>query len=199
MPSAHSADAPWSLIILAGGAGQRAGGADKGWMMWQGQPMIIQLLDRFATDCHDVIISANRHLDDYRALNGSTQNHSALNVTVVTDRRPDFAGPLAGIEAAIPLCSTENHLIIPCDMPALPADLPQQLLNCRQTPEDIAVAHDGIRQQHLCLALNGHYWLASLTDYLNQGQRSMHGWLTDKPVQQARFDDASGFANLNHG
>lgn len=179
----------WTLVILAGGRGLRAGGVDKGWVNWRGNAMIHHLLQQFGKQCPRVIVSANRNLEAYRA----------LGVTVVTDQRADFAGPLAGLEAALAVVETECQVILPCDMPLLPADLPQRLMRARHDDADISVAHDGVRRQHLCMALNGKYWRENLSTWLDQGGRSVHGWLADKPLCPVICaDDSSAFANLNH-
>jgi molybdenum cofactor guanylyltransferase len=179
---------PWTLIILAGGRGLRAGGIDKGWRDWQGTSMIAHLLARFGQLGAPIIVSANRHLDAYRE----------LDVTVVTDLRPDFPGPLAGIEAALAISNTPCQVILPCDMPLLPADLPLRLMQARQQDRDISIAHDGVRQQHLCMALNGAHWQTDISRYLDSGGRSLHGWLQNKPVRVLDSAvDAACFANLN--
>ena len=180
--------ADWTLVILAGGRGLRAGGVDKGWVNWRGRAMIEHLLDQFGKQSASVIVSANRNLDAYRA----------LGVTVVTDLRAGFPGPLAGLEAALAVVETECQVILPCDMPLLPADLPQQLTAARQNDADISIAHDGVRQQHLCMALNGKFWRDNLSAWLDQGGRSVHGWLADKPLCMVSCVDAGGaFINLN--
>ena len=188
MPAANDRIEDWSLIILAGGRGLRAGGIDKGWANWHGTPMIRHLLLRFGEHCPQIIVSANRHLDEYRA----------LGVTVITDLRADFPGPLAGIEAALAVAEMPRQVILPCDMPLLPADLPARLLHALETEQDISVAHDGHRQQHLCLALHGQYWQKNLSEWLDDGGRSMHGWLRDKPLRIVSCaEQADGFINLN--
>ena len=151
--------------------------------------MIHHLLQKFGKHSPRVIVSANRNLNAYRA----------LGVTVVTDLRTDYPGPLAGLEAALAVTNTECQVILPCDMPMLPADLPQRLIQARHDTADISVAHDGIRQQHLCLALNGKYWRENLSSWLDQGGRSVHGWLADKPLCPVSHPDGSrAFVNLNH-
>ena len=88
-----------TFAILAGGAATRLGGRDKGLQALEGRPLIAWVIDAVAhmplgpptgsaieTDEFEVLIAANRHLDDY-ARYGKT----------VTDRQPGFAGPLAGV------------------------------------------------------------------------------------------------------
>ena len=60
-----SSTLPCSILLLAGGRGQRMGGQDKGLLEWHGQPLIahLQHLVRPLTD--DLIISCNRNLERY--------------------------------------------------------------------------------------------------------------------------------------
>lgn len=104
---------PCSILLLAGGRGQRVGGQDKGLLEWQGQPLIAHLhqLARPLTD--DLIISCNRNHERY-ALYADQQ---------VSDDNPDFPGPLAGIRAGLFAARHEHLLILPCDVPQIDARL----------------------------------------------------------------------------
>ncbi|TAK92149.1 MAG: molybdenum cofactor guanylyltransferase [Burkholderiaceae bacterium] len=105
-------------LILAGGAGKRMGGVDKGWVCHQGVPMIEAALARLTPQVGSILISANRSLERY----------AALGHPVVQDNSSDFQGPLAGILAGLSACQTPWLQVIPCDTPAFPSDLVQQLL-----------------------------------------------------------------------
>lgn len=182
----------WQLLILAGGRGERMGGADKGLLVFQGQPLVCHLRDRFAPP--RLRISANRHGEDY----------AGLGLITVPDRRDRFCGPLAGLESLLAAVAEADDgsamapaLVVPCDMPWLPADLPMRLLAALSSEDTIAVAHDGERLQPLCLALHPARWRDDLAHYLDQGRRSAFGWLDDKPLQICHWDDPAAFRNLN--
>jgi molybdenum cofactor guanylyltransferase len=108
-------------LILAGGRGSRMGGADKGLQLLHGTPLVAHVLARLAPQVGTVLISANRNTQHY-----------ARYAPVVADTLPDFAGPLAGILAALQVCTTPLLLTVPCDAPALPADLAATLLRAMQ-------------------------------------------------------------------
>ncbi|HET9023288.1 MAG TPA: NTP transferase domain-containing protein, partial [Burkholderiaceae bacterium] len=55
-------------LVLAGGRGARMGGADKGWILHDGEPLVATVLRRLAPQVGAVLISANRNIDAYRAL-----------------------------------------------------------------------------------------------------------------------------------
>ena len=104
---------PCSILLLAGGRGQRMGGRDKGLIEWQGEPMIQHLhrLTRPLTD--DLIISCNRNLERY----------AAYADRLVQDSDTDFNGPLAGILAALPQAQHDALLVLPCDVPLIDKSL----------------------------------------------------------------------------
>lgn len=111
---------PITGVVLAGGAGRRMGGQDKGFLSWSGMPLIHHALRRVA-GLPQVLISANRSLDRYRAL-----GHE-----VVTDLEEGFAGPLAGLRAAFRRAAHPWVLSVPVDTPCLPRDLVARLWHLR--------------------------------------------------------------------
>lgn len=104
---------PCSILLLAGGRGQRMGGQDKGLLQWRGQPLIahLQRLTRPLTD--DLIISCNRNHELY----------APYADQLVSDDSPDFPGPLAGIRAGLVAARHQHLLILPCDVPNIDARL----------------------------------------------------------------------------
>ena len=94
-------------LILAGGAGRRVGGRDKGLLTWRGAPMAAQVAQRLRPQVARLLISCNRNTDYYATLADAT----------VADSRRDFQGPLAGIEAATNIGLTPLYLA----MAVLPA------------------------------------------------------------------------------
>lgn len=112
-----------AVVILAGGDGARFGGNKPGQLL-HGRPLIVHAL-RLAQQWSDhVAIAARRTttLPDDPALAG---------IPVLTDAEAD-GGPLSGIASGLAHAQAikANHvLIIPCDMPMLPHDLPAMLLS----------------------------------------------------------------------
>lgn len=183
---------PYTLIVLCGGQGSRLGGADKGLLRIDGQQFAQRLINRIAGPIDSsnrrpaVLISANRHREQYEA----------LGYPVIPDLRSGFQGPLAGIEACLQCVTDGPVVIVPADMPDLPADLACRLL-APLTLQSIVIAHDGEQLQPLCMAMYPQQWHESLTTWLDHGGRGVHRWLSDKPVLQAHFLDASEFSNIN--
>ena len=113
-----------SVLLLAGGRGQRMGGADKGLLDWQGRPLIAWLHELVRPLTDDLLISCNRNAERY----------APFADRLVTDApsdngNGDFQGPLAGIRAGLRIAHQENLLVLPCDAPQLDRQLLEALLS----------------------------------------------------------------------
>jgi len=107
-----------SVLLLAGGRGQRMGGRDKGLLPWRGQPLIAHLHARVRGLGDDLIISCNRNQAVY----------AAYADRLVGDDSADFPGPLAGIRAGLAAARHSHLLVLPCDVPGIDGDLLQTML-----------------------------------------------------------------------
>ena len=165
----------YTLLILAGGQGRRMGGRDKGLVEVDGRPLIDQLLAAVTPAPGRIVISANRNLPAYQRRAD----------TVVSDQRPDYPGPMAGLEAALAVCQGPV-LCLPCDLLAPPAAMITGLLN-ELTPDQVRVAEDDHGLQPLCMALHAQPWQASISAYLDSGGRSVRGWLQGVPLEKVRI------------
>jgi molybdopterin-guanine dinucleotide biosynthesis protein A len=111
--SASEALPPCSILLLAGGQGQRMGGRDKGLIEWRGLPFIEHLHALVRPLSDDVIISCNRNREAY----------ARYADQLVQDDQQDFSGPYAGIRAGLAAARHEYLLVMPCDMPLLDRSL----------------------------------------------------------------------------
>ncbi|MBN3468415.1 molybdenum cofactor guanylyltransferase MobA [Pseudomonas savastanoi pv. phaseolicola] len=179
---------PCSILLLAGGRGQRMGGRDKGLIEWQGKALIKHLhrLTRPLTD--DLIISCNRNIERYA--------HYADQL--VQDDDADFNGPLAGIRAALPLARHKWLLVLPCDVPLVDEPLLQALrekaVECPERP--IMVREGQHWQPLLCMIPIAH--AATLEAAWQAGERSPRRAL--EPLQPVALQLEAGdprLANLN--
>jgi molybdopterin-guanine dinucleotide biosynthesis protein A len=171
-------------LILCGGRGQRVGGADKPLLVFQGQPLVARVAAMLAPQVQQVLISANRNSKRYGAYG-----------SVVADALPDYAGPLAGISAALDIVTTPLLFACPGDGPNLPGDIVSRLTAALKSSE-AAVAHDGKRRQLLYLLLRTNC-RASLKRYLESGQRSVHGWLETLDASDVQIEETGAFRNIN--
>jgi molybdopterin-guanine dinucleotide biosynthesis protein A len=180
-----------TALILAGGAGRRVGHRDKGLIPWQGKPFIAHVSDTLKPQVKEILISCNRNFSLYEKFGSRT----------VADTRRDFQGPLAGLEAASAIISTELLVVVSCDTPHLPADLVERLIApLLQHPDgapDISYAHDGIRAQYLCAGLRS-ACLTSLPGFLDGGQRAVQRWYRSRNTVAVDFSDRqASFRNYN--
>jgi molybdopterin-guanine dinucleotide biosynthesis protein A len=175
--------------VLAGGEGRRMGGQDKGLLGWGTSTLAGHALARLAPQVGSCLLSANRHLDRY----------ASLGVPVVTDLRPGFEGPLAGLEAALQHCTTPWLACVPCDVPHFPADLVVRLAQAADgqgVSTAFAVSGPQRRPQPLCCLVHRDR-LDDLRAWLDAGQHKVMAWLQQRPHAVVAFDDEAAFANAN--
>jgi molybdopterin-guanine dinucleotide biosynthesis protein A len=190
-------------VILAGGLGRRMEGIDKGLQELRGRPMTDWVIERFAPQVDELLISANQNSERY----------AAFGHRVVADRIPGFAGPLAGLHAALSAATYPLVATAPCDSPFLPADLVSRLFSALTAPgtkspqgglgpwgttsADLAVART-FDQPHPVFCLCKREVLPHLTDFLAGGGRKVDRWYATLNVVEVAFDDeAEAFANIN--
>ena len=175
-------------LILAGGRGSRMGNVDKGLQPFKDKPMVAHVLARFQPQVDEVLINANRSIDEY----------AALGHRVIPDAINGFAGPLAGLHigmthAAHPLVATT-----PCDSPFLPLDLIARLAAAMQKEDaDLAVAKT-FDQPHPVFCLVKTSLSPHLQAFLESGQRKIDKWYATLHVVEVAFDDQeAAFSNIN--
>ncbi|RZT41621.1 molybdenum cofactor guanylyltransferase MobA [Cupriavidus agavae] len=179
-------------LILAGGRGSRMGGVDKGLQPFQGQPLVRHTLARLAPQAGTLLISANRNADTY----------AALGLPVIHDDLPGFAGPLAGMLAALAQCRTGWMVTAPCDTPFLPLDLVARLARAIEAEgADLAIPlveeADGRQRLQPVFCLMPATAAASLRAYVEAGHRKIETWVTAQRLARVPFDDATAFSNIN--
>ena len=176
-------------LVLAGGRGSRMGGADKGLQRLRGRPLVQHALQRLQPQVGALMISANRHLDAYRA----------LGFPVWPDATADHAGPLAGLLAGLQHCSTPWLACVPCDTPGFPADLVERLAQ-GAAEADLAVAvtqEGGVLRSHPVFCLLRRELCPALEAAVQAGERKVGRWASDQRCAQVVFDDAQAFFNAN--
>ena len=128
----------WSVIVLAGGAGRRLGGADKSTLLIDGMTTMQRLLIALPEGV-PVIVA------------GPAQPTSRL--VTFRPESPAGGGPVAGIAAALTAVKTPNVIIVATDMPwcgPIIADLMERFAR-PGADALIPVTADG-RRQLLCCA-----------------------------------------------
>ena len=175
-------------VILAGGLGRRMGGIDKGLQELRGRPMTAWVVERLSPQVDELLINANQNGERY----------AEFGHRVVPDQIPDFAGPLAGLHAALSAAAHPLVATAPCDSPFLPADLISRLFSAlTATDADLAVART-FDQPHPVFCLCKRDVLPHLTEFLESGGRKIDRWYATLKVVEVAFDDeAEAFENIN--
>lgn len=185
MPLPSSPVIPCSVLLLAGGRGQRMGGRDKGLLDWQGRPLIAWLHEQVRPLSDDLIISCNRN----------TERYAAWADRLVQDDSPDYQGPLAGIRAGLAAARHPHLLVLPCDAPLVDDELLQRLLEA--AGERPAMLHRGGFWEPLFCVLPRSV-LPVLEAAWQAGERSPQRALRPlDPLAIPCADDDPRLANLN--
>ena len=182
-------------LVLAGGAGQRMGGQDKGLLPWRDGTLAGHAAARLGAQGLAVWLSTNRHADAY----------AQLGLPLVADRRSDFPGPLAALEAALHLVTTPWLLAVPCDSPFFPADLGTRLWAAVHPEADspmplarAAYVRCGV-QTHPVFCLISRTLAEPLTRFLDDGGRRVLDWWQAVGALAVNLGTAAepAFANAN--
>lgn len=175
-------------VILAGGQATRMGGNDKGLSLLAGKPMIEYVIACMTPQVGNLLINANR----------SEAAYQQYGFPVIHDLTANFAGPLAGIAAAMAHTSSELLLTAPCDSPCLPKDLAERLYRqLTATDADVCVAHDGNQLQPV-FGLFHQRLTPGIQQFLDSGDRKLKLWLQTQKLAVADFSDCpDAFTNVN--
>jgi molybdopterin-guanine dinucleotide biosynthesis protein A len=186
----EEARAPVSVVVLAGGRGQRLG-ADKATIeIAPGETLLQRALALVAPLSDDLIVvqRADQHLD-------------APGARVISDR-PPFEGPLAGILAGIEAARQEWSLVVACDMPFLSRPLVRYLLALRPG-HDVVVPRLEVGMEPLH-ALYHRRAAPAIQAALERGERRLISFYRAlrvravTPDELAPFDrDGRAFFNVN--
>jgi molybdopterin-guanine dinucleotide biosynthesis protein A len=175
-------------VVLAGGQGRRMGGVDKGLVELRGRPLAAWVIERLTPQTGALIINANQNLERY----------GAFGHPVVRDAVSGFAGPLAGLHAALGAARTDWVATAPCDSPFLPQDLVARLgAAALREGATLAVART-FDQPHPVFALVRRDVHPHLEAFLAGGGRKIDAWYASLAVVEVAFDDeADAFRNIN--
>lgn len=174
--------------VLAGGRGTRFGGLDKGLLDFAGRPLVAHVVARLAPQVDDLLISANRN----------TPAYAELGRRIVSDAHGDFAGPLAGMAAALRVTAAPLLMVAPCDSPFLPDDLVSRLhAGLAAAGANLATVRTGPWLQPV-FALLSRELLPDLDAYLLSGGRKIDAWYARHACAEVDFgEDCAAFTNIN--
>jgi molybdenum cofactor guanylyltransferase len=185
----HKVNSPFSAVLLAGGKSSRMG-HDKalipidGLPLWERQLLLVQQLAPMQT-----------------FLSGPPRARwDAGRYTVIEDVQPD-AGPLAGLVAALRVCSARHLLALAIDLPKMTTPYLEQLLaSCRA---DVGVVPKNGRHFEPVAAVYPKSCLPRAEEALATGEHALQdfaeggvaeGWLIERAVAP---EEAPLFLNMN--
>lgn len=188
MPAIHDRRRTITAVILAGGAGRRMGGQDKGLLRLNGRPLILHVLERLTPQCDTILININRHREAY----------AEFGHTLIEDSLPGGLGPLAGLLTALEHSQSDYVISVPCDTPQLPRDLVSRMLESLQESDaEVCTVDDGERL-HPVILLAKRSVCANLRHYLESGRRKVHDWFYSVEHCTSNFSDQpEAFMNIN--
>lgn len=182
-------------VLLAGGLARRMGGGDKGMRTLGGQSILARVIMRMANQCEGMILNAN----------GDPARFAGTGLPVVGDDVPGFAGPLAGILAALDWAAAHRPglawvVSIPTDSPFLPRNLVAGLHRARAIAATPLACASSAGQAHPVIGL----WPVALRHDLRhaltvEGERKIDRWTARHGIAHAAWETAPAdpFFNAN--
>ncbi|MEO5378564.1 MAG: molybdenum cofactor guanylyltransferase [Magnetococcus sp. DMHC-6] len=176
--------------ILAGGLGRRFNSQDKAFLPLGEKPLIAHVLDRLTPQTATLIINANGDLERFRG----------YALPVLADQRPQFLGPLAGIETILAAVSTPWVLTVPVDTPFIPHQLACKLLHSMgEKPRPVTVSSQ--ERIHYAVCLWPKDLLPEISKALDDGALQLKEWFAkhDHGILNFPLDDQNRdpFFNIN--
>jgi molybdopterin-guanine dinucleotide biosynthesis protein A len=162
------------------------GGKDKGLLDFRGEPLVAPVIRLAEASCDEIIISANRNLEAYRA----------FGHPVLPDSLPGV-GPLAGVLTGLRLARHPLLLVLPCDTPRLPGQLVNDLAAAlEQSGADIAFPSAGGHNHH-AIMLCRITACSGLETLIANGERRIGAWHASLNTVAVPFEEADAFTNVN--
>lgn len=181
-------------VILAGGQARRMGGGDKCLLDLGGQTLLDQVIARLSPQAGPLAINAN----------GDPQRFARVGLPVLADSFPGFAGPLAGVLAAMEWAAgldAAQVVTVAGDTPFFPRDLVARLRLA--AGDGIALAATDTPGARLRRQPTFGLWPTELRDdlraALEAGTRKVVAWTDRHNAATARFEagETDPFFNVN--
>jgi molybdopterin-guanine dinucleotide biosynthesis protein A len=161
-------------------------GEDKSLIRIGGRTILELLAVQLQPLAEEVLISSN-----------DPANHGFLGLALVPDERPD-CGPIMGILSGLMAAHHEKVFFTPCDLPSLPVDFIQELLE-RSQSADLVMALDAQGRYEPLLAVYSRSLIPRIRALVTAGERRIVSIL-GLPGVKADFVSLAGqdwYRNLN--
>jgi molybdopterin-guanine dinucleotide biosynthesis protein A len=161
-------------------------GRNKGLIPLNGKSLVMHVINRLDPRVSDIAISANQDIAAYQK----------FGYPIIEDLFPGQVGPLCGIYSAMRFFTKQWVLTVPCDVPLLPPDYVQRMIDHDESAKAY-VAFDGIRRHNSCCLLHRSL-LNDLQKELELQHLAIYSFLETHRAKQIDFsDEAPGFTNIN--
>ena len=189
------ADTPKTIgALLAGGLARRMGGGDKPLVRIGGVTILDRVIGILRPQCEELILNAN----------GDPERFAKTGLPVVADSIPDFAGPLAGVLAALDWTAghrpdAEWVVTAAADTPFLPDDFVSRLHEARIGAGVPLAQAETNGRTHPVNALWNVGLREDLRRSLESGQRKIDAWTARHGIASAVWPGAplDPFFNVN--
>lgn len=181
----HSA-APVAGVVLAGGRSARMGGGDKCLTKLGDAPILAHVIARLHPQVSAMALNAN----------GDARRFARFGLPVIADPVPGFAGPLAGMLAAMEWAQAQAPearfvVTVASDTPFFPLDLVERFIEAAGGDATVTIAASGGRRHPVFglwpLALAGHLraWLEG------NRERKVRSWIGQHRIVEVPFADVA--------
>lgn len=178
-------------VILAGGQSRRMGGQDKFLLEWQGEPLLATIYRRLNKQIDKIVINTNTNQEEMKERLSSLNTHQAI--PFIKDAIKDYAGPLAGIHAAMRWAKVQEphatHILsVASDTPFFPETLCRKLQSeAEASKEDTIILARSGSHVHPVFGLwpISHY--AKLEKALVDGVRKVRLFTDHQPMKIITF------------
>ncbi len=202
-------------LVLAGGLARRMQGAgsrrppdqvnqhsalpgfsaetEKGLALLRGEPLVAHACRALASQVDSVLISANRHTEQYARYGQVISDDPVLG---------NDLGPLAGVAQGLATITTEWLAVMPVDVLGIPADMVARLADgATQHGAHAAYAVNAVGQSErahpLCMIVH-RSMAADLQAFIQAGDRKVFMWMSRISAVPVRFEsNEQAFANIN--
>jgi molybdopterin-guanine dinucleotide biosynthesis protein A len=148
-------------VILAGGKSSRFDYKDKSWAIWQGKPLIEQVIENAAAQVDKLCISSNQPESEKVKL-------ERFNLPLVADDEFAQQGPMSGILCALQWAKKSGFewlVSFPVDTPNIPNNLVEKFAQVvfEKNTQWVIASDENYKQNALCL------WSVELIEPIREG------------------------------
>lgn len=189
-----------SIIVLCGGRGKRMG-QDKGLMVFEDEPLIVQVLEN-ASEFADEIVLVLRNKEQQAAYECILEKQDFQEkVRICTDAVED-QGPLVGICAGLKCITADHALVIPCDSPFIPQAFIKNIFKYYNMIYDAVVPEWPDGKLEPLHAIYNKRITSQIANIYKEGTRDVQSLLLDIDVRYVPVysldETAQSFLNLNY-